>query len=156
MFSLKQVSKHEAVPFDLGNGQIITFRQYRDFTIAEISTWERVRRTGANLSKQREQATTQDKHENLTKTSQAACREMVKLALPEFPVEMLNELSAGQLDGLAAICIQVISGTHQAGRPDAAEIEKLMTLHPSLPLEFWETVNRRQAAILLGTDRGNE
>lgn len=155
MFSLKQVSTHEAVPFDLGDGQIITFRQYRDFSISEIATWERVRRSVASIGKQREQAASQDKHETLTKTSQAACREVVKLGLPDLPAETLSGLSAGQLDSLAAICIQVISGTHRAGRADADDLEKLAGLHPTLPAEFWETVTRKQATILLGTDRGN-
>ncbi len=149
MFSLKQVADYESVPFDLGNGQIINFRQYRDFNVGEIATWERVRRRVAQLGKQRDQANTQTKHEQLTKENQAACLEMIHLCLPDLPEAILTGLQPGQIDNLAAISIQVASGTHRRGRPDEADVKACQDSYPNLPPEFWETATADQVRILL-------
>lgn len=156
MFSLKNVADHEAVPFDLGNGQVINFHQYHDFTMSEIATWERVRRRVAQLGKQREQANSQQKHEQLTKENIAACLEMIRLCLPDLPEAIVSTLQPGQLDNLAAICIQVASGMYVRGRADEATVKACRDLYPNLPPEFWETVTREQIKVLMGDDeRGN-
>ncbi len=152
MFSLKKVAEYEIDPFDLGKGQIINFRQYRDFNVNEIATWERVRRRVAQLGKQRDQANTQSKHEQLTKESQAACLEMIHLCLPELPEAVLAGLQPGQIDNLAAICITVASGTYRRGQADAADVKTCREMYPNLPPEFWDSVTAEQVKTLLGGD----
>jgi hypothetical protein len=155
MFSLSDLTP-EREPFDLGNGQTIHFRNRSDFDLQELAAWERLRKTMEKVVEMRRKAADEQQHAFASTKSETAARELISLILPDLPSEILTRLTSGQIDHLAAMCITVASGQMRGAAANEAQLAEIAQRYPDLPAEFVASLNRSQAARLLGEEAAPE
>ena len=135
--------------FDLGNGRFIEFRTKQDFDMQELAAWERLQKTYESVRKMRDKAASEQQHATASAKSDKASRELVGLVLPELPGQMMETLTAGQVDQLASMCIVVASGQYAAGSPSLDELAEAGVRWPDLPPEFIASLTRGQLRMLM-------
>jgi len=153
MLGLRTLER-ERIPFDLGD-RLIFFRTKADFDIPELGMWNDIQKRMQQINKQREKASGDDKHAELSRRSQSACYDMIRLVLPEFPESMLKELKAGQVDHLAAMSISIAGGIYQNQSADEDQRAEIGEKFPDLPDTLIATLSRAQAWLLIPPP-GNE
>jgi len=148
MFSVNTI-KSLQVPFDLGNGELIYFKTAKDFDYSEYAEWQRLQTALPKISTRRQKAKNDNAQISAEKKNKELCTAMVNLCLPELKGDFIEGLTVGQLDKLAAICINVASGRYANGLLDNPDdVQKIMDSH-DLPYEFVSSLTRKQAQILI-------
>lgn len=147
MLGLKTLDR-ERIPFDLGD-RFIYFRTKADLDIPELGMWHDIQRRYTQVNKGREKASGDDKHADLSRKEYAASLDIIHLVLPEFPNDALKELTAGQVDHLARMCISIGNGVYHAQTADEDLRQEIGEKYPDLPGEFIATLTRSQAWLLV-------
>lgn len=151
MFSLTTLNpNHE--PFDLGNGVLIYFRNRQDFDFQEVAAWERITRGLSEVAKMREKANSEELFARAQKKNDSLCKELITLVLPDLPSEIFDSLTAGQIDGLASMCIQAARGDLRGRAPTASELAEAKAKFPNLPESFINSLTRGQIKLLMADD----
>lgn len=136
-------------PFDLGD-QVVYFRTKQDFDLQELAAWERLQRTYSQVKKMREKAGSEEQYASAGRKSDQASRELIALVLPDLPSDVMDSLTAGQIDQLATMCVVVATGSYGNGSPSEDDLSAAAERYPDLSSEFLASLSRAQMHLLMG------